>query len=207
MSEQRLAAWRDRRRAPLAFRLTYPDPATGRPTAHDYQLPGKPARAWVMAFLSDDPADLCLDLLEDADADALWEEVRDPDSGVTVDLLHRIGRSLLAAATDRPWWVATRILATLVHDWPTFDALAADAGLGDPLDWTIERLCNWTLHKLTSNQDAEERERILEELTTPPPGLLGTEDEQLIPDTDEAGWVSMMTGLDPGAALDGVARA
>lgn len=194
MSTERLAAWRDRRRDPLTFRLTLTDPDTGRRDRREYQVPDHPARTWALAYLSDDPADLLLDLLEEEDADELWDDVRDPDSELTADLLHRIGTALLGRAAGRPWWQAGALIVQLAADWPTLDALAADRNLGDPLDWPLERVCNWVYLKITQNKEDDEVARIDATLATPPAGV-DLDDE---PEDGDDGWFAAFSVLGGG---------
>lgn len=158
MSRARLTAWRDARREPLAFTLD----------GVRYEVGEQPARTWVLAILADEPADLLLDLLPEHIAEQLWDDACDPDTDTDPELLHRIGQALLARATGRPWWQATALVATLVDQWDLFDALAADRGIGNLLDWPIDRLVNWTYHRLTKDAKAEDRRRIDAELAAPP---------------------------------------
>lgn len=200
MSEARLAAWRDRRREPLGFTLQLTDPDTGRPVERAYELPDHPARVWVLAYLSDDPADLLLDLLEEEDAEELWDETTDPDSDVDSELLHAIGRALLGRATGRSWWAAGRLIATLVADWATFDALATDRNLGDPLDWPIERVCNWVYLRITQHKEEDEVARIDATLTVPPDGLDPEEIEENEDEDEGEAWFAAMATLTGGVA-------
>lgn len=204
MTEPRLAAWRDRRRDPLTFRLTFPDPDTGRPVRHDYEVPEHPARVWVLAYLSDDPADLLLDVLEEEDADELWEEVRDPDSDVDVDLLRRIGKVLLGKVAGRPYWQAGRLIVQLVSDWSTFDGLAADRDLGDPLSWPLERVCNWVYLRITLGKEADEVARIDADLATPPDDVDPEELDEL--DEEGADWFTAVAALGGMADENGITR-
>jgi hypothetical protein len=207
VSVQRLTAWAARRRTPLTFRLETTDPDTGRGVQREYVVPAHPARVWVFALLSDEPADLLLDALDPAEADRLWEDAADPDEDLTAELLGQIGRALLGRAADRPWWQVASLVREMVEAWPALDGLAADRNLGDPLDWPIERLCNWVYLRLTKNANEDERNRIDAALATPPDGLPAEEramDPQ--PDPDEsAGWLAM-AGQFGVAGPDGVAR-
>ena len=158
MSRERLVEWRDRRAGqPLTFTL---DGAT-------YLVPQRPARTWVLALLSDDPTDLLLDLLDPDDADQLWADTIDPGCDLTTDLLHTIGRELLGRAAGRPWWQVTRLVAELVGRWAEWDAHCTDRGLGDPLDWPLERLCNWAYARAVAGMTPEQRRQLEAELAAP----------------------------------------
>jgi hypothetical protein len=170
----RLAAWRDRRRDPLTFTLD----------GVSYVVPDHPARVWVLAVLSDEPADLLLDVLHPEDADRLWEDATDPDSDVTPELLARIGQALLGRVAGRPWWAASQLVATLVEGWDSFVAVARDRGLGDPLGWPLDELCAWVYLRLTQHAKPEERARIDADLARPPAVLDDTADADEAP----AGW-------------------
>jgi hypothetical protein len=201
------AAWAARRRDPLTFRLETTDPDTGREVLREYRVPEHPARVWVFALLSDEPADLLLDTIDPDEADALWEDAIDPDLDLSPELLTRIGRAVLGRAADRPWWQVAALVRELVAHWPALDGLAADRNLGDPLDWSIERLCNWVYLRLTKNADEEERTRIDAALNTPPGGL---DPEEVEPDPEPdaaegAGWLAL-AGQFGVAGPDGVAR-
>lgn len=187
-----LAAWRDRRRDPLSFRL---DGIT-------YTVPEHPARVWVLAVLADEPADLLLDLLPDEVAADLWEDAADPDCALTGELLARVGQEMLARATGRPWWQAVQLIATLVARWPEWDARCADRGLGDPLDWPIERLCHWVHARLLDGLDEAGRARLAAQLATPATPAAPVDEEEE-PD-DAAGWFALAAQF---GQLDGLSRA
>jgi hypothetical protein len=176
-SRARLDAWRDRRTAPLEFRL---DGAR-------YSVPEHPARVWVLAVLSDEPADLLLDVLPEPVAEALWDDATDPDSDVTPVLLHRIGQALLARVAGRPWWAATQLVAELVDQWDVFIAVARDRGLGDPLEWPLDELCAWVYLRITQGAKPEERARIDAALAAPPPDT-GDGDGDGDEDAPPSGW-------------------
>lgn len=171
----RLDAWRDRRLDPLTFTLD----------GRRYTVPEHPARVWMLAVLSDEPADLLLDVIDPADAERLWDDATDPDSDVTPALLHRIGTALLTKVAGRPWWQATQLLATLADEWPSFIAVARDRGLGDPLDWPVEDLCAWVYLRLTQHAKKEDKARIDAALAHPPGDLL---DDSADPDAVPDGW-------------------
>jgi hypothetical protein len=158
VTRERLDAWRDRRLAPLAFTLD----------GRAYTLQDRPARVWVLAALSDEPADQLLDLLPADMAQDLWDDATDEESDASTELLAEIGNAMLARATGRPWWQAKMLMFTLVDDWGTFDAIAADRGIPDVLEWSIERLCHWVYYRLVHNADEKERARIDADLALPP---------------------------------------
>lgn len=170
----RLTAWRDRRLGPLTFTLD----------GVLYEVPEHPARVWVMAILSDEPADLLLDLLPGDVAGELWEDAIDSEQDLDAALLERIGQSLLTRAAGRPWWQAQMLVATLVVDWSSYVAVARDRNLGDLLEWPIEDLCAWIYLRLTQYAKKEERARIDAALAHPPAGALVSEDDEAEP----AGW-------------------
>lgn len=144
-------AWRDRHAGrPVTFTL---DGVT-------YTVPTQPARVWVLAVLSDDPADVLLDALPEPVAAGLWDDAMDPECGVTVDLLARIGRAVLGEVAHRPWWAASQLIGTLIASWPELSGRAADRGLGDPLDWPLPRLCDWVYARLVDGVEEREREAI-----------------------------------------------
>jgi len=181
----RQAAWRDRRLTPLGFRLD----------GREYLIPDPPARVWVLAVLSDEEADLLLDLLQEEEAEDLWDAALDPDSDVTMDLLVKIGRQMLTAASGRPWWKAQMLVAQLVEDWEYLDARAADRALGDPLSWNLERLCSWVYLRITEHATKEERARIDARLDTPP-----IPTEPLGEDEVPEGWEDEASGWEVAAA-------
>jgi hypothetical protein len=177
VSRERLDAWRDRRLHPLGFILD----------GVEYEIPEHPARVWVLALLSDEPADLLLDLLPDDVAEELWEDAIDLDVDLTQELLVSIGRAMLAKAAARPWWQAQMLLATLADDWDLFIGFARDRALGDPLTWPVDELCAWIYHRLVVNASKEDRERLDAELRTPPIAAL-EEDADDWADDEAAGW-------------------
>jgi len=194
VSAAQRAAWRDRRLTPLGFVLD----------GREYLVPDPPARVWVLAVLSPEPADLLLDLLPEDVAAELWEDVQDPECDTTPDLLYRIGQTLLGAAAGRPWWQATQLVAQLVEDWVYLDGRAADRALGDPLDWSVERLCNWVYLRLVEHADAATRARIDAQLAAPPVAALTTAGEDEVPE----GWEDESSSWDLAAAqLGGSTRA
>jgi hypothetical protein len=173
VSAAQLVAFRDRLRRPLTFRLSYPDPITGAECTREFPVLNRPARVWLLAVLSEEDADLPLDLLSEDDAGWLWEAVADPDDDIDVTLLRRIGRRVLAEACGRPWWEAERLLTQVALNHATFDGMAADRGLPPPLDWDVERLCNWVEHRLLSAQVKKgDREAVEAKLRTPPAGAV-----------------------------------
>lgn len=172
----RLDVWRDRRLQPLAFTLD----------GVRYEVGEHPARVWALGVLAAEPADLLLDVLPEADADELWDDALDPDSGLTPALLHTIGRRMLAAAAGRPWWQAERLLATYAADWDVFIGVARDRGLGDPEEWPVADLCAWIYLRLTQGASKEDRARLDTELATPPLPAGGAEEEE----EEDSGWVA-----------------
>jgi hypothetical protein len=185
----RIRAWRDHRVDPtVAFSLD----------GRRYVVPDRPARVWVLAVLSDDPADWLLNALEDEVAEELWECAVDPDHPITPDLLHDIGRSVVERVAERPWWQVTRLVASLTEQWPILDGLAADRGLGDPLDWPLSRLLSWVYIRLTDGADATERAKIDRSLDAPVtvPGAARAASSG----DDAAGWLAVAAST--GARLD-----
>lgn len=151
-------AWRDRhRRTPLTFTLD----------GVVYEVPEHPARLWVLAALSDEPADVLLDALPDPVAADLWDATMDPGSGITPELLSRIGNAVLGRVAGRPWWQVTQLIATLVAGWEELHGRAADRGLGDPLDWPLDRLCDWVYFRQVDGADEQVRARIDRSLAEP----------------------------------------
>jgi hypothetical protein len=194
VSERALAAFRDRLREPLSFTLNYLDAITGVPRERWFRIADRPARVWIVALFSDEPGDMLLDLLEDEDADWLWEGVQDPGDPLDERTLWRIGVSVLGRACDRPWWEASRLLSIYAQHWKAFDGLAADRGQNDPLDWPVARLCNWVEHRMLSGQQKEsERNALSARLAAPPPML---DDEEEMPGWSRAGrpFISRETG-------------
>jgi hypothetical protein len=185
----RVRAWRDRRTDPVvAFSLD----------GRRYVVPDRAARVWVLAVLSDDPADWLLNALEEEVAEELWECAVDPDHPITPELLHDIGRSVVERVAERPWWQVTRLVASLVEQWAVLDGLAADRGLGDPLDWSLSRLLSWVYIRLTDGADATERAKIDRSLDAPVtvPGAARTQTSG----DDAAGWLAVAAST--GARLD-----
>lgn len=185
---QGLADWRDaRRQEPLQFSLD----------GDDHDVPDHPARVWVLALLSDEPHDLLLDVVDPELAKDLWDDVCDPDTDLTSELLQEIGRALLGAAAGRPWWQVSRLVSTLAGDWPRLHGRATDQGLGDPLDWPVARLCDWVYFRLVDGRTDKQRQEIDQDLATQP---ADTVDETSEDTADEAsGWLQM-------AAAAGVAE-
>lgn len=182
MTRERRDAWRDRRRSPLTVTLD----------GRTIDVGEHPARVWVLAVLSEEPADWLLDALDADTAAELWEDATDPDHPLTAELLHDIGRAVVARVAGRPWWQVTHLVASLVEGWESFDGLAADRGLGDPLDWPLERLCNWVYFRMTRHADEEERSRIDAALAAPEPGVTdpaGGEDADA-GEGDAAAWLA-----------------
>jgi len=156
-----LDAWCARRRGSLSFVLD----------GQTYTIGPHPARDWMLALFSGSPEDLLLDLLTKEDADDLWEAAIDEDDPLTVEMLARIGQSMLTKAAGRPWWQASMLLATLAVNWDVYIAVARDRGLGDPSDWPVDELCAWVYLRMTQYAKEEDRARIDADLTTPP-GIL-----------------------------------
>jgi len=181
-ARSRLDAWRDRRLDPLAFRID----------GRLFEVAEHPARVWVLAILSDEPADLLLEVLPDDVAEELWDTALDPDEDLDPALLHRIGQGLLAQAAGRPWWQATMLVATMVDGWDTFIAVARDRGLGDPLDWPLDELCAWVYLRLTQHAKKEDVARLDAELASPPlpPADVDPDDDSPI-EGEEDGWLAL----------------
>lgn len=184
------AAWRARHT---------PGPVTFTLDGVEYEVPDQPARVWVLGVLSDEPADLLLDVLPEAVAAELWDDAMDPDSGVTPELLAEMGRGVLGRVAGRPWWQATQLVGVLVGDWELWSGRAADRGLGDLLEWPLERLCNWLYTRMVDGRSAEERARVDASLAAPATiteaSSAGGEDDA--PWADEAsGWLQL-AGMQP----------
>jgi hypothetical protein len=198
VSERALVEFRDRLRTKPGFRLRYTDPDTDVEKVREFELAERPAAVWMAALFSDEAADLLLDVLELDDARWIWELVEDPDESLDESGCHRIGRQLLAQAADRPWYEASRLLAAYVQDRHTFDGLATDRGMPDPLTWPVARLCNWVEFRLMTSQKKEADRHALEaRLKAPPMNEDVLEDDW----TDEemaADWLEMAgTGVNP----------
>lgn len=180
MSRGRLDDWRDRRRDPLTFTLD----------GERYTVPDHPARVWVLAILSEEPADCLLDALDEELAADLWEDACDPYEPVTPELLHRIGQALVSRVAGRTWSEVLYLVQVLVEQWVFFDGMAADRGLGDPLGWSLERLCNWVYLRLTRNADAKERARIDQAMTATASPAEPPTPSPTVP-AEAAGWLAL----------------
>jgi hypothetical protein len=198
VSERRLVEFRDRLRDPLSFRLTYLE-EDGSEQTREFVVPSRPARVWLGALLSDEPGDILLEVLAEEDADWLWGLVEDPDDELTEQTCRRIGLQLFARLTGRAWYASFRLLSAFVEDWHAFDGLASDRGLGDPMEWPVERLCNWIEFRLRSGcQSSMELHTLEAQLEAPP--LSGEDGIDSLPEwSDEAiaaDWVAA-AGVDP----------
>lgn len=181
MSDRALVEFRDRLRTRPGFRLRYTDPADDTERVRHFEVPDAVAGVWLGALFSDEPADLLLDVLGEDDARWVWELVTDPDESLDEAECHRIGRALLARVADRPWWEATRLASTYVHDRHIYDGLATDRGMPDPLSWPLARLCNWVEYRLLSSAGKDADRHALQARIQAPPM-----DEDLL--GDDAGW-------------------
>jgi hypothetical protein len=121
VSDRALVEFRDRLRTRPGFRLHYTDPDTEGVRVRDFEIAEHPAGVWIGALFSDEAADLLLDVLAEDDARWVWELVTDPEESLDESGCHRIGRALLTRVAGRPWWEATRLLSTYVHERHTFD--------------------------------------------------------------------------------------
>lgn len=182
-SRARIDAWRDRRTTPLSFTLD----------GERYEVPRHPAEVWVLAVLSDEETDLLLDVLDDDDADYLWEGAHDPEDDLTLPMLRRIGEALLTQASGRPWYEASRLIATYADQWDTFIAVARDRGLGDPLSWPIDELCAWIYLRLTQHAKKEDVARLDATLATPPASVDPDGDDDAAPEgwDETGGWMAL----------------
>jgi hypothetical protein len=193
VSQRALVEFRDRLRSKRGFRLRYLDPGSDEERTRDFELVEQPAGVWMGALFSDEAGDLLLDMLGEDDAAWLWELVEDPDEDLDESGLHRIGRQMLTRVADRPWWEAARLLATFVQERHTFDGLAADRGMPDPLTWPLPRLCNWVEYRLLSGQAKEADRNALEARLKAPPmdeDMLG-EDPAWSDEEMAADWLEM----------------
>lgn len=198
MSDRALVEFRDRLRTRPGFRLRYTDPDTGTERVRDFVLTESPAGVWAAALFSDEPADLLLDLLDVEDARWVWELVADPEEGLDESGCNRIGRAMLARVADRPWWEASRLISSYVHDRWTFDGLAADRGMPDPLTWTLSRLCNWVEFRLLSGQAKESDRNALEARIKAPPPTEGEDGDEWADEEMAAEWLDAAGSPDPG---------
>lgn len=180
-----LLQWREaRRKEPLTFTLDGQEITVGE----------HPARVWVLALLSDESVDLLLDVIDPDVAQDLWDDTMDPDCDITAELLDDIGRALLGKVAGRPWWEVSRLVATLVDRWTELNGRAADRGLGDPLDWPLDRLCDWTYARLIDGATGERRAAIDRELTDSP---------IVVDPEDDPGWADEASGWSELAAFVG----
>jgi hypothetical protein len=169
VAERDLVELRDRLRDRPGFRLTYTDPDSDRQLTREFTVPPRPARVWFLALFSDELADMLLEPLEPDDAAFLWELIEDPDESMDETAAHRLGRKVLTRVADRPWWEASRLLSAYAQERHTFDGLAADRGMGDPLDWPVDRLCSWIEFRLLSGQHKDADRNALEARIKAPP--------------------------------------
>jgi hypothetical protein len=169
VSDRALVEFRDRLRTRPGFRLHYTDPDTEGVRVRDFQIADQCAGVWIGALFSDEAADLLLDVLAEDDARWVWELVTDPDESLDESGCHRIGRALLTRVAGRPWWEAARLLSTYVHERHTFDGLATDRGIPDPVSWPVARLCDWVEYRLLSGQAKDVDRRALQAQIQAPP--------------------------------------
>jgi hypothetical protein len=203
VGQRELADFCARLRARPVFTVHYRE-VDDTPAVREFTVAEHPARVWLLGVFSDEPADVLLDVLTDDEASFLWELAADPDEELDERELQRIGLSMLAAAADRPWWETTRLLSTFVHDRHTFDGLATDRGMPDPLGWPLPRLCNWIEYRLLSSQGKDsDRHALTARLQAPPAdtGLAGV-DPSLSDEQMAADWLDM-AGQAPTGGLAG----
>jgi hypothetical protein len=82
----------------------------------EYEIPALPAADWLELLMYDwEPDDLFIELLPNGD---LFVQDMDPYeiNGLAMDILEE--------ASARRWWIATRLIACLVHTW---DVMGAEA--------------------------------------------------------------------------------
>lgn len=198
-----LPGWVERRRParePLVFRLD----------GVEYSVPERTARTWVCGLLSDEPYDVLLDVLTDDDAADLFDDADDPDSPITTDLLTEVGRKLIGQVAGRPWWQVSTLTGVLVREWPTLDGRAADRGLGDPLDWPLERLCNWIYAWWIEHPGQFGREGVDQLLSRPPESVAlaggDGEDPEEWGEDEASGWMEL-AGIQAAGTLASAGRA
>jgi hypothetical protein len=188
VSQRQLAAWRDWLRDPLAFELD----------GRRFELKQCPARVWLAGLFSDEPADLLLDVLDEKDASWLWEEVVEIESPITAQLLLRIGLRMLGKAAHRPWYEAVRLCSQYAHEYHVWEGVAADRGLGDPLEWPVHRLCDWVYLRIVSNLKEAERLSFEAQLQAPP-DVAGDEEEPFDEEEAAEAFMEMLSEYGGGA--------
>lgn len=134
-----------------------------------FTVPALPAADWLMAIIGE-PGAVLPGLLSDEDQRVVYKMI--VRGRLNPDEINKAWRDLLAAATGRTWWSASRLCmsASDPEAWPTVHGKLLTSGI-DMDVVSIGALCNAIYFMiLTSSKDDEERTAAKLELELPPPG-------------------------------------
>jgi hypothetical protein len=148
--------------------------------------------AWQMPLL--------YDLLDDASADYLDDRLDDPDDSLTLRELARVAEGLVEAATGRRWWVAQRLIASVVDEWQALDGLLLLRGvdLVALARNAPSRLCSVMYALITEHMNARDRELFDFKISRPPRGVDVRKKPIMTAEEQGAAFTSAMAGLQGG---------
>lgn len=135
-----------------------------------FTVPALPAADWLTAIIGP-PGALLPGLLPAADQHEIYDMLARGD--LDPDEVSAAWRDLIAAATGRSWWSASRLCASASDPdaWPVVHGKLLTGGI-DLEVVSVGALCNAIFFMiLSSSKDDEERSTAKFELELPPPGF------------------------------------